>query len=209
MRILTKILILTFTTLTLNAQTTMCFKENHKSMSTIEDVKLDGGICAGKKSVKNMNKDGWTTDNIKINGNNYVYIFKKLTDVNKVDMNALEASIIEKLQKKEEEKKVKKRNELYAANMASGKKMYIIQCQGCHGVKGGTRNGASFPLNKLSFIDFEYKMEQYALGALDQGQGFVMQPYGDIVDDNDVKNIFMYIKNLNPHMQKKDKTAKK
>jgi len=30
------------------ADTTMCFKENHPSMATIETVPLNGGACGGK-----------------------------------------------------------------------------------------------------------------------------------------------------------------
>ena len=30
------------------ADTTMCFKENHQSMSTIENTPIDGGLCMGK-----------------------------------------------------------------------------------------------------------------------------------------------------------------
>ena len=46
--------ILLLSSASLFADTTMCFKENHKSMTTIESTPLDGGICAGKFSVNDM-----------------------------------------------------------------------------------------------------------------------------------------------------------
>ena len=42
----------------------MCFKENHKSMSTIENTPLDGGICAGKYTVNDMKTKGRNKINI-------------------------------------------------------------------------------------------------------------------------------------------------
>ena len=41
------------------ADTTMCFKENHQSMSTIENTPLDGGLCAGKNTIADMKAKGW------------------------------------------------------------------------------------------------------------------------------------------------------
>ena len=38
------------------ADTTMCFKENHPSMATIETVPLNGGACGGKYSINDMKK---------------------------------------------------------------------------------------------------------------------------------------------------------
>ena len=48
--------ILLFGTTSIFAQTTMCFKENHSSMSTIETTALNGGACDGKYSVNDMKK---------------------------------------------------------------------------------------------------------------------------------------------------------
>ena len=41
------------------ADTTMCFKENHPSMATIETVPLNGGACGGKYSINDMKKKGY------------------------------------------------------------------------------------------------------------------------------------------------------
>ena len=62
--ILSTILLLGSTSLL--ADTTMCFKENHQSMATIENTPLDGGICAGKNTVNQMKAKGWSVDDIKI-----------------------------------------------------------------------------------------------------------------------------------------------
>jgi hypothetical protein len=62
--ILSSILLLSSTSLL--ADTTMCFKENHKSMTTIESTPLDGGVCNGKFSVNDMKAKGWNVDDIKI-----------------------------------------------------------------------------------------------------------------------------------------------
>ncbi len=35
-----------------NAQTTMCFKQNHGDLTTIENTRLDGGECGSQKKVQ-------------------------------------------------------------------------------------------------------------------------------------------------------------
>ena len=76
MTILKKLTLLTIATISLKAQTTMCFIENHSNVSTADTVKLNGAICKGSKSAQEMQNEGWSTDDIKINNNNYIYIFK-------------------------------------------------------------------------------------------------------------------------------------
>lgn len=97
------------------AQTTMCFKENHKDMSTIENTALHGGECKGFKSAKQMNNEGWKTDDIKItstkNGNNYIYIFKKEEKgLSSVDQAALETKILQRLEQRKKRKLLLKNN---------------------------------------------------------------------------------------------------
>ena len=81
MKLLTSITLGLITSASLFAQTTMCFKENHTSMATIESTILDGGLCSSTKTVQDMKNEGWNVDDIKIEksskGNNYIYIFKK------------------------------------------------------------------------------------------------------------------------------------
>ncbi|MCG3718456.1 hypothetical protein L5F50_04635, partial [Aliarcobacter butzleri] len=114
--ILSSILLLGTTSIL--ADTTMCFKENHSSMSTIENIPLNGGACAGKFSVNDMKKQGWAVDDIKISqtptGMNFIYILKTPTAQqfgttqfvgNQAQM---EANILAKLeQKKQAEEKAK------------------------------------------------------------------------------------------------------
>ena len=76
--ILSSILLLSSTSLL--AETTMCFKENHKSMTTIESTPLDGGICNSKFSINDMKAKGWNVDDIKISqtttGMDFIYSLK-------------------------------------------------------------------------------------------------------------------------------------
>ena len=97
------------------ADTTMCFKENHQSMSTIENTPLNGGACLGKYTVNDMKTKGWSVDDIKISqtatGMNFIYILKTASTVqvtpittgNQADM---EARIVEKLEKKKVEEEI-------------------------------------------------------------------------------------------------------
>ncbi|WP_072682497.1 plasminogen-binding N-terminal domain-containing protein [Arcobacter sp. LA11] len=92
MKLLSKSLITIFATVILaqglEANTTICYKKNWKSPSTIETTKLDGGECNGNLSFKDMQKKGWYLKDIKIertkDGLNYSYILtdKKLVDIN-------------------------------------------------------------------------------------------------------------------------------
>ncbi len=91
MKLLTKSLITAFVTSlliqSLNAKTTICYKNNWKSPSTIESEKLDGGECKGELSFNDMAKKGWFLKDIKItkgeDGLNYSYI---LTDEKSMDI---------------------------------------------------------------------------------------------------------------------------
>lgn len=92
MKFLTKSLITVFATTLLaqglSANTTMCYKNEWKSPSTIETVKLDGGECNGQLSFKEMQKKGWKLQDIKItngkDGLNYTYLLTT-EDIMKVD----------------------------------------------------------------------------------------------------------------------------
>ncbi len=71
----------------LSAQTSICYKNNWSSPATIETVKLDGGVCNGKFSYKQMQEQGWKLKDIKITkgekGLNYSYILtnEKIVDI--------------------------------------------------------------------------------------------------------------------------------
>ena len=92
MKLLTKSIITIFATTllsqNLSAATTLCYKNDWKSPSTIESTKLNGGECKGDFSYQDMLKNGWYLKDIKIskgkNGLNYSYILsdKELIKVN-------------------------------------------------------------------------------------------------------------------------------
>ena len=89
MKLLQKLLLVSssflLTTNILNAKTTICYKNNWNSPSTIESIALDGGECNGKLSIKDMEQNGWKVLDIKIESNqnklSYSYL---LTDSNTV-----------------------------------------------------------------------------------------------------------------------------
>lgn len=65
-----------------NAKTTVCYKKDWNSPSTIETTSLDGGECAGKYSIKQMKEMGWNVLNIKIDSssNNLSYQYLLTND---------------------------------------------------------------------------------------------------------------------------------
>ncbi len=82
MKLLSKSILTIFTATLLaqglNAATTLCYKNDWKSPSTIESTKLEGGECKGEFSYQDMLKNGWYLKDIKISkgkdGLNYSYI---------------------------------------------------------------------------------------------------------------------------------------
>lgn len=78
-----------------NAKTTVCFKKNWSSPSTIETAVLDGGACAGKYSINQMKEMGWNILDIKIdseqNNLSYQYLLTndkigKVQEIKKVEV---------------------------------------------------------------------------------------------------------------------------
>jgi len=193
MKLLITLFISTLFVIQLNAQTTMCFKENHKSMATIENIKLDGGECNSTKSVKEMKKDGWKIDDIKIDNNNYIYLFKKSTDLTNIDMATLEAGIIKKLEAKKVEEKKIELAKIQVANMSRGKEFYIAKCQNCHGENAREEMYNSKPLISLSKKDFKNAIQHYQNGIR---QDISMEAYANSMDPNDTKNTYTYIQSL-------------
>lgn len=203
--ILSTILLLSSTSLL--AETTMCFKENHKSMTTIESTPLDGGICNSKFSVNDMKAKGWSVDDIKIsqtaNGMNFIYILKTASSVqatpviagNQADM---EARIIEKLEKKKvEEQKAKVEKELKDAQI-DAQKIYTSKCQTCHGENGEKKAyNSSRPLKDLSLEDMEESIKDYKNGTKNSGNATIMAPYASFVDYKEIKGIHAYINKIN------------
>lgn len=92
MKLLTKTIITTILASAfaqgLSAQTSICYKNNWTSPSTIETVELEGGVCKGEFSYKQMQEKGWRLRDIKITkgedkGLNYSYILtnEKLVNI--------------------------------------------------------------------------------------------------------------------------------
>ena len=204
--ILSTILLLSSTSLL--ADTTMCFKENHQSMSTIENTPLDGGACAGKNTLNQMKAKGWSVDDIKIsqstNGMNFIYILKNGSTVaaqssqfsgNQAQM---EANILAKLEaKKEVEEKAKVEKELKEAKI-DAKALYTSKCQKCHGEKGElSAYSASRPLKDLSLEDMEESIKNYKVGKVNSMTSNIMAPYAGFIDYKEIKGIQAYLKELN------------
>lgn len=91
MKILSKTIIAAISTFVLaqglNAQTTICYKKDWKTPSTIETTPLDGGVCNSEFSFVQMVQKGWNLKDLKIEkgkeGLNYIYVLsdKKIIDV--------------------------------------------------------------------------------------------------------------------------------
>ena len=204
--ILSSIILLTSTSIF--ADTTMCFKENHQSMSTIENIPLDGGICAGKNTISDMKAKGWIVDDIKISqtasGMNFIYILKTPSSQNTVSSNFsgnqadMEARIMDKLEKKKvEEKKAKEIKEIKDAAIA-GENTYVNKCQSCHGTNGEKNAyNTSRPLKDLSIEDMTISIRDYKLGTKNSGNAIIMTPYANYLNENDIKGIYSYLNKIN------------
>jgi mono/diheme cytochrome c family protein len=190
---------------TLSAQTTMCFKEKHDNFATIEKVNLNGGLCNGTKSVTSMKKEGWTVDDIKISGSNYVYIFKKQTTLTSINMAELERKIIQKLDQNKKEAMRAKKLELQTQMTQNGKVIYLKNCQHCHGEKGElTPYNTSRALNQMNLHDFKASIRGYSLDDYDRGYAIVMRPYATSMNSSKTKAVYAYLQSLKPK-KKSDK----
>jgi len=214
MKFITAITLGLLTTITLNAKTTMCFKENHSSISTIESTALDGGLCSSTKSVKDMKKSGWTVDDIKIEkslfGNNYIYIFKKDEAlVSSLNEEQIEQRIMQRLENKKQEELTTKKRNIKTKMSEDGKSIYLNKCQQCHGTKAEKEAyGVARPLNSLSLDDMTLAIRDYYLGEYNRGKAFIMKPYASLLTENDVKNIYSYIQSLKMEDEKSIEESK-
>ena len=203
--ILSSILLLSSTSIF--ADTTMCFKENHQSMSTIENTPLDGGICAGKNTIADMKAKGWLVDDIKIsqsaNGMNFIYVLKTPVSQmasqsnfsgNQADM---EARILEKLEKKKEAEKAAEEIQIKKDLSEDGKNIYVNKCQSCHGEKGeSTIGGYSRPLNTLSSEDMRDSISGYTNGTYDRGRASVMRPITSTLTHVTLDKVSAYLESI-------------
>ncbi|WP_417331780.1 c-type cytochrome [Halarcobacter sp.] len=211
MKLLSSIALTSILTATIaTAQTTMCFKENHKSMMTIETTALSGGECQNQKSVQDMKNEGWSVADINIdktkNGANYIYIFKKEeANLSSIDEKALEEKILNRLEERKKQEIATKKKQAYIRKSKSGEKLYNNKCISCHGKNGELKaKGVSRPIKDLNLQDFSLSIRGYNLGDYDRGMAFVMKPYATLMNDNDVKNVYVYLRSLK---EKKEKTT--
>lgn len=199
--------ILLISSTSLFANTTMCFKENHTSMSTIENTKLDGGLCNGEKSVNDMKAQGWIVDDIKISqlnsGMNFIYILKQPSSTSthyssNETTKEMEARIISNLEKKKEAeenaKKVIKEKEL----IQDGETIYIAKCQSCHGSNGELEaRGFSRPINSLSLEEMQTTIRDYTNGTYNRGLATIMLPIANSITNQDIEKVNLYLKKIN------------
>ena len=211
MKLITSLTLGVLTTSSLFASTTMCFKENHSSMATIETTTLDGGLCSSSKSIKDMKNEGWNVDDIKITTTNdgkynFIYILKKgdinskLTAVNSnLSQEELENKILKRLEKKQEEEKKEKEIEKILQSKIKGKEFYTNKCQSCHGEKGEkAAYNASRPLKDMSIDDMEYSINRYTNDS-QYGNGYqtLMGPIAAGVKKDNIEKIYNYLKSIN------------
>lgn len=212
MRLINLFALSLLTSTALFSSTTMCFKENHSSMATIESTPLDGGVCSSTKSLNDMKKDGWSVEDIKIeeskSGKNYIYILKKEeTPTATLDEKALEQRIMDKLEQRKVEEAEAKKTEIKLTMSKSGREIYINKCQQCHGEKAEKEAyGTSRALNTLSLDDMQISIRDYTLDNYNRGKSFIMRPYAEILLQKDVKNVYSYIQTLKPETKKEEES---
>ncbi|CAM3563478.1 c-type cytochrome [Arcobacter aquimarinus] len=201
--------ILLFGATSIFAQTTMCFKENHSSMSTIENIALNGGACDGKYSVNDMKKKGWIVDDIKIsqsaNGMNFIYILKTPTAITPIiagnvsgNTEDMEARILAKLEeKKVAQEKAKVEEELKEAAI-DAQNIYTNKCQSCHGINGEKSISGSRALKNLTVEEMDESIKDYKLGRVDRMSAITTAPiHTNNLDTKTIKGIYHYLNNLN------------
>lgn len=186
------------------ADTTMCFKENHPSMSTIESTALNGGACEGKYSINDMKKKGWVIDDIKINqtanGASYIYILKTKDHANNfaaitpsgISQEQMEANILAKLEAKKEQEEALKIEKEQEDLKEQAQTLYLNQCQNCHGAKGELRKGDS-RLRDLTQAQMENALKEYVLGIGDKGSSIYAPSHINFLNNKNIKGIKAYL----------------
>lgn len=189
-----------FTSINLLANTTMCFKEKHPSLSTIENTKLDGGECNSLKSLNNMKNEGWQVKDIKITPKNdkynFIYIFTKKEAISNEE---LEKNIIKKIEEKKITQEKKSQEDLEKNDITLGKKIYISKCTQCHGQRGEIKAyDSSEALNTLSYEDMNFAIRRYTFDD-DYGNGNqdIMRPYASNINSEDLKKVHKYLQTIN------------
>ncbi|RBQ28878.1 c-type cytochrome [Aliarcobacter vitoriensis] len=182
------------------ADTTMCFKENHPSIATIESTPLNGGACAGKYSINDMKKKGWLVDDIKINGNSYIYILKtpdnaKAITPSGISQEQMEANIMAKLEAKKEAEETARVEKESEELRVEAQDLYVAQCQNCHGEKGESRKGNS-RLKDLTIADMQEALREYKLGVGEKASSVYAPVHINFLNDKSIKGIKAYLDSI-------------
>jgi cytochrome c553 len=186
----------------LSATSTMCYKKNHLDPSTIENISLDGGKCAGKLSLNDMKKDGYIIDSMKLqkvtDGFTYIYILdKKSVKIEKIaPLGLSETQLTAQLNKIKEAKEIKKEKEDISSSLKKGKKIYETTCKKCHGDGTIRAYNSARPLRDLTLEEMQLSIRDYTNDEKDNGMAIIMKPYADSLMIEDVKNITRYLNTL-------------
>ncbi len=192
-----KFLLFGFLVISLTADTTICFKKNWSDPANIEMIPLDGGKCAGDKTVSQMKKNGWKVDDIKLTKTknqfaiNYIYVLKT------TNQNTTVATIKNSLEKIQQETAVSKKIEENNKLIKQGKKLYLSKCIRCHGAKAQEEAyNTSRALVTLSLDDMRASIRAYSLDEKNNGMAILMKPYAEILTDERIEAIYKYIQTL-------------
>ena len=184
-----------------NAQETLCYKENLKSISEIETVKLNGGACQNKNSIKDMQNNQWIIDDIKITPKDgkysFLYVFKKNVIVKNttVDIDLDQKILMAIKTDRVQTKKIKAKKEL-ETKLNNGEHLYILKCQRCHGEKANrVASNVSAKLSEMTYEEMETSIVGYRFNDYNKGRSFLMKPYSEI-SDKELKNVFDYIQTM-------------
>jgi len=186
----------------LSAATTMCYKKDHIDPSTIESISLDGGKCAGKLSVADMQKDGYQIDSMKLqdgkNGFNYIYIFSKNTQntmpmASSAGVVLTDAQLTARLEKIQAKQKVEAEQKQTVSSFEDGKKLYETTCKRCHGDGTIKAYNKARPLKSLSLEQMELSIRDISNGTQNNGMAMLMKPYTDLISKQDIVDIHTYL----------------
>ncbi len=186
------------------AQTTMCFKENHNSMATIESTVLNGGECKSTHTINDMKEKGWNVDDIKISTTNqgkynFIYILKKGSINSTLSESDLEARILARLEQKKIQEIKEKEIQTKLQNKIMGKKIYTNKCQSCHGAKGEiSAYNVAIPLKDMTIEDIKFAISRYS-NDHDFGKGYniIMRPIAANITSNKLTKIKDYLDSIN------------
>jgi mono/diheme cytochrome c family protein len=115
---------------------------------------------------------------------------KKVVTDDKTIGEQIKSFFVEKEKKESEKKKI----DLFAL----GKKLYTTKCHACHGERAEKKAyNRSRPLISLSLEDMEESIRGYKVDQYDRGNAFIMKPFADSLNDEELQGVYEYIKSLN------------